>query len=333
MRSCGSRARASRAGCAARRASRSIEGHARFEAPRTVRVGDELLEAQRDLHQRRRAGARAGPCPGSTQSTTSPTRIDDGRRLSARAPGRRRRQLHRARVRADVPALRQPRHRRRDGPAAGRARGRGRRRRRSRRSSKREGIAIRLEREVHHASRRSAARHRGRRSTAQAARREIDGLASAARGRPPAEHRRPRPRQGRRRDRRARLHHGGRRATHQRRRASGRSATATAAARSRTPRTTTTRSSRRTCSTAIRAASTDRIPAYALFIDPPLGRVGMTEREVRADGRRALVATLPMSRVGRAKERSETQGFMKFWSTQGASGSSGPRSSVSRATK
>jgi pyruvate/2-oxoglutarate dehydrogenase complex dihydrolipoamide dehydrogenase (E3) component len=56
----------------------------------------------------------------------------------------------------------------------------------------------------------------------------------------------------------------------------------------------------------------DRLPAYALYIDPPLGRVGMTERELRQDGRRALVAKLPMSRVGRAKERSETQGFMKI---------------------
>jgi len=55
----------------------------------------------------------------------------------------------------------------------------------------------------------------------------------------------------------------------------------------------------------------DRIPAYALFIDPPLGRVGMTERELRATGRRALKATRMMSRVGRARERSETQGFMQ----------------------
>jgi pyruvate/2-oxoglutarate dehydrogenase complex dihydrolipoamide dehydrogenase (E3) component len=55
----------------------------------------------------------------------------------------------------------------------------------------------------------------------------------------------------------------------------------------------------------------DRITTYALFIDPPLGRAGMTEREVRASGRKALVATLPMARVGRAKERGETQGFMK----------------------
>jgi pyruvate/2-oxoglutarate dehydrogenase complex dihydrolipoamide dehydrogenase (E3) component len=55
----------------------------------------------------------------------------------------------------------------------------------------------------------------------------------------------------------------------------------------------------------------DRIGAYALFTDPPLGRVGMTEAEVRAAGRKALVAKMPMTRVGRAKERGETQGFMK----------------------
>lgn len=54
----------------------------------------------------------------------------------------------------------------------------------------------------------------------------------------------------------------------------------------------------------------DRIPAYALFIDPPLGRIGMTEREVRASGRKALVGTLQMTGVGRARERSETQGYM-----------------------
>ena len=55
----------------------------------------------------------------------------------------------------------------------------------------------------------------------------------------------------------------------------------------------------------------DRIACYALFIDPALGRVGMTEREVRADGRPALIGTLPMHRVGRAREAGETQGFMK----------------------
>jgi len=56
----------------------------------------------------------------------------------------------------------------------------------------------------------------------------------------------------------------------------------------------------------------DRIPAYALFIDPPLGRIGLSEAEVRARGRPALVGVLPMTRVGRARERGETQGFMKI---------------------
>jgi pyruvate/2-oxoglutarate dehydrogenase complex dihydrolipoamide dehydrogenase (E3) component len=54
-----------------------------------------------------------------------------------------------------------------------------------------------------------------------------------------------------------------------------------------------------------------RIPAYAVFVDPPLARVGMSEREVRESGRPALIATMPMSRVGRARERGETDGFMK----------------------
>jgi pyruvate/2-oxoglutarate dehydrogenase complex dihydrolipoamide dehydrogenase (E3) component len=55
----------------------------------------------------------------------------------------------------------------------------------------------------------------------------------------------------------------------------------------------------------------DRILAYALYIDPPLGRVGMSEKEARASGRKIMIATRPMSRVGRANERGETKGFMK----------------------
>jgi pyruvate/2-oxoglutarate dehydrogenase complex dihydrolipoamide dehydrogenase (E3) component len=55
----------------------------------------------------------------------------------------------------------------------------------------------------------------------------------------------------------------------------------------------------------------DRPVAYALYIDPPLGRVGLTEAQVRKSGRKALIGTRPMTRVGRAHERSETQGFMK----------------------
>ena len=57
---------------------------------------------------------------------------------------------------------------------------------------------------------------------------------------------------------------------------------------------------------------TDRIPAYALYIDPPLGRAGLTEAEVRRTGRRALVGKRPMTRVSRAVEKGETQGFMKI---------------------
>jgi pyruvate/2-oxoglutarate dehydrogenase complex dihydrolipoamide dehydrogenase (E3) component len=55
----------------------------------------------------------------------------------------------------------------------------------------------------------------------------------------------------------------------------------------------------------------DRIPTYALFIDPPLGRAGLTVDQVRASGRPALVGQRPMTRVGRAVEKGETQGFMK----------------------
>jgi len=57
---------------------------------------------------------------------------------------------------------------------------------------------------------------------------------------------------------------------------------------------------------------TDRIPAYALYIDPPLGRAGMTEAEVRKSGRPALIATMAMENVSRAYEKSETKGFMKI---------------------
>lgn len=56
---------------------------------------------------------------------------------------------------------------------------------------------------------------------------------------------------------------------------------------------------------------TDRIPCYALFIDPALGRIGMSETEARASGRKVLLAKMPMQRVGRAREAGETQGFMK----------------------
>jgi len=55
----------------------------------------------------------------------------------------------------------------------------------------------------------------------------------------------------------------------------------------------------------------DRIPCYAMYMDPPLARIGMTEREVRASGRPALMGTRPMTRVNRALEKGESLGFMK----------------------
>jgi len=56
----------------------------------------------------------------------------------------------------------------------------------------------------------------------------------------------------------------------------------------------------------------DRITAYALYVDPPLGRAGLTEDQVRRTAKRALVGTRPMSRIGRAVEKGETQGFIKM---------------------
>ena len=55
----------------------------------------------------------------------------------------------------------------------------------------------------------------------------------------------------------------------------------------------------------------DRLPAYALYMDPPLGRVGLTEEAVRRSGKPALIGTRPMTKVSRALEKGETEGFMK----------------------
>ena len=55
----------------------------------------------------------------------------------------------------------------------------------------------------------------------------------------------------------------------------------------------------------------DRIQAHCLYIDPPLGQIGMTEAEVRNSGKPALIGTRPMTKVGRAVEKGESQGFMK----------------------
>src|SRR3546814_7220069 len=55
-----------------------------------------------------------------------------------------------------------------------------------------------------------------------------------------------------------------------------------------------------------------RLPGYALYIDPPLGRVGMSETQARQTGKNILVGKRPMSRVGRAIEKGDTRGFMKI---------------------
>jgi len=58
-------------------------------------------------------------------------------------------------------------------------------------------------------------------------------------------------------------------------------------------------------------AVSDRIPTYAVYIDPPLGRVGMSEQQVRESGRKALIGVKPMAHISRAIERDETAGFIK----------------------
>ena len=55
----------------------------------------------------------------------------------------------------------------------------------------------------------------------------------------------------------------------------------------------------------------DRVPAYALYTDPPLARIGLSRAEAKASGKRVLVGHLPMTRVGRARERGETDGFIE----------------------
>ena len=63
---------------------------------------------------------------------------------------------------------------------------------------------------------------------------------------------------------------------------------------------------------------TDRLPAYALYTDPPLGRVGLSEKEIKDRGIKALVGKRPMTRVARAVEKGETRGFLKIHVEQGS---------------
>ena len=96
----------------------------------------------------------------------------------------------------------------------------------------------------------------------------------------------------------ARLHQGRRPAADQRSERVGTRRRQRPGARSPTRPSTISKSSPPTCSTTIARSVNDRITAYGLYIDPPLGRAGLTEREVRASGRKALIGKMAMSRVG-----------------------------------
>ena len=279
-------------------------------APHAVEVERRDARGAEDLHQRRRP-RRAADLARHRRRAGADQHLDDGDRHAARASDHRRRQLHRPRVRADVPALRRARHGARVRRPADRARG-------PRGLARGAGDPRARGRRVPFLGARRARRAGRRTGTACASRSAPAAPPRDARRQPPARRRRPHARTPTTSASTGPASPSTRAATSPSTTscapaspASGRSATSTAAAPSRTPRTTTTRSSPPTCSTAARAASAIACPAYALFIDPPLGRVGMSEAEVRARGKPALVGVMPMTRVGRARERGETQGFMK----------------------
>ena len=80
-----------------------------------------------------------------------------------------------------------------------------------------------------------------------------------------------------------------------------------------------------------RACITDRLVPYTVFIDPQLGRIGLTERDARAQGRAVRVARMPMSHVARALELDESRGFMKALVDPDRTRSLAPRCWASRA--
>ena len=147
---------------------------------------------------------------------------------------------------------------------------------------------------------------------APTARSEVAGSHVLTGGWTATEHRRSWTGQGWRLGGQPRIHSGGRSIAHQRRRAFGRWAIATAKARSLTRLITISRLSAANLLDNDPRRVSDRILTYALYIDPPLGRAGMTEAEVRQTGRSALVGKRPMTKVGRAVEKGESQGFMKI---------------------
>ena len=257
-------------------------GHARFESANTVRVGDDLLTRRQDLPQCRRPRRGAGPAR-HRRHRLSDQHLDDGARRRCRAISSSSAaaisalefaQMFR-RFGAEVTVIEKgaapdrPRGRGHLGRDPGDPRGRGHR-----------GPAQRRLHRLRQPRRRHRRRRRLRHGEPPAV-----GSHVLLGGRPHAQHRRSRPRQGRRRGRQARLSSSSTTSCTPTCPASGRWATATARAPSPTPPTTTSRSSPPTCSTTTRARSATASTAYALYIDPPLGRVGMTEAAARKSGR------------------------------------------------
>ena len=307
------------------------QGHARFESAHEVSVGGERLRADQIFIN---VGGRAlvPDMPGFDEITylTNSSMMDVD--FLPEAPDRRRRQLHRARVRADVPPLRQRGDDHRDGRRGSSAARTKTSRPRSARSSSARASRCALNAKCISFAKRgdeivasvdcadgaprsaaartccspsaavpiptiSASRRRASRSTSAATSWSTTSCARTSR-------------------------------------ASGRSATATARALSPTRRTTTPRSSTANLLDNDPRRVSDRITAYALYIDPPLGRAGMTEAEIRKSGRTALVGKRPMTRVGRAVEKGETQGFMKIVvDAETRRRFSAPRSSAPAATR
>ena len=210
----------------------------------------------------------------------------------AASPGRRGRKLHRSRVRADVSAVRQRSdgHRERARHLSGgrmqtsAAPSKGFSPRKGSRSAPKPSAS---------ASRRAASTSR-RVSIAPIGEPGGRRLARVAGSRSPPQHRRSRTREGRRQTRSRTATSTSMTSSEPTFRESGRWATATAKARSHTPRTTTSRSSRKTCWMAAQRRVSDRIPCYALFIDPPLGtRRHVGDRGSREESQAFVLASTP----------------------------------------
>ena len=284
-----------------------IEGHARFLSPTTVEVGDDVLEAERFFIN---VGCRAvvPDFPGVDQvrTLTNTTLLE----LDALpAPSRhRRRKLHRARVRADFPALRRRGHGGREGAAPGSAARTRTCRTRSEKSSKRRASRSAATRNAS-ASRRAARTSRSA-SIARAGEPEVVGShVLLAVGRRPNTDDLGLEAAGVAVDAHGFI------TVDDGLRTSVPHIFALGDCNGRGAFTHTSYNDFEIAAANLLDGAerkvSDRIPAYALYIDPPLGRVGLTEAEARAKGHAVRIGQRPMTRVSRAVEKGETQGFMK----------------------